>query len=297
MANTSITSISSLRTGARNFTANISINGFGTTGIAVNGMASPSGGSYNGSTLGYPTFAAGSGTICDMSTSTALKLPIIGDSTSDLYLYGSMCNNNANYLIRLEDLLWGRGSLSLTTAATTTITGSTVTRFSTVGGQLYLYCTSAPSGTLTVNPVATVSYTNQDGTSGRTARFYDLVAANSERIYASLNVAGRRLKATLQAGDTGVRSVESFTVVTASTGWTGGAWAVVIAKPLATVKSWQFNNNRVGVNDFLHTGIVKVHSGSSSANTTPCITCVTQPSGALTASTNALVLNFLLVRE
>lgn len=82
-----------------------------------------------------------------------------------------------------------------------------------------------------------VTYTNQDGVSGRTtgvarlnaAAYVGAVASSSPSAPATLHVAPFL---TLQNGDTGVRSIESFTMVS---GTDVGLLSLVLVKPLATL--------------------------------------------------------------
>src|SRR5574343_236686 len=77
----------------------------------------------------------------------------------------------------------------------------------------------------------TVSYTNQDGVSGRTSAvtYTKAVAGGGALVTSTTNAAsGSQHFIQLQAGDTGVRSVESVTFSAAG----GGLMALVLVKPL-----------------------------------------------------------------
>ena len=77
----------------------------------------------------------------------------------------------------------------------------------------------------------TVSYTNEDGVAGRTsqATFTKIISGGGTLVSSSTNaVAGSHPFVGLQAGDTGVRSVESVTFTAAG----GGLMAIVLVKPL-----------------------------------------------------------------
>lgn len=94
-------------------------------------------------------------------------------------------------------------------------------------GQMVAVAQSASSTVGTF----TVSYTNQDGVSGRTsqATFTKAVAGGGIVVSSSTNVvAGSHPFIGLQAGDSAVRSVESVTFSAAG----GGLMAIVIVKPL-----------------------------------------------------------------
>ena len=95
------------------------------------------------------------------------------------------------------------------------------------GGQIMCVSQSAAS---TVGSF-TVSYTNQDGVSGRTSQLTYTKAVGGGGILVSSTtnaVSGSQPFVQLQAGDTDVRSIDSVTMVTAG----GGLMALVIVKPL-----------------------------------------------------------------
>ena len=95
------------------------------------------------------------------------------------------------------------------------------------GGQIMCVSQSAASTVGTF----TLKYTNQDGVPGRTtqATFTKVVSGGGTLVTSSTNsVAGSLPFVGLQAGDTGVRSVESCTFSAAG----GGLMAIVIVKPL-----------------------------------------------------------------
>ena len=77
----------------------------------------------------------------------------------------------------------------------------------------------------------TVSYTNQDGVSGRTSQltYTKVVSGGGTLVSSTTNaVSGSQPFLQLQAGDTEARSIESVTMVSAG----GGLMALVIVKPL-----------------------------------------------------------------
>ena len=84
----------------------------------------------------------------------------------------------------------------------------------------------------------TVSYTNQDGTAGRTSDVtYTKVVSGGGTLVSSTNnaVTGSQPFIQLQAGDTGVRSIQSVTFSAAG----GGLMALVLVKPLMHFVSTQ----------------------------------------------------------
>lgn len=97
------------------------------------------------------------------------------------------------------------------------------------GGRVVAVAQSAASTT----GQFTFSYTNQDGVSGRTSlnHFTIAVAGGGQVVAASSQIATSYLPyCNLQAGDTGVRSIESVTFTAAG----GGLMALVIVAPLLT---------------------------------------------------------------
>lgn len=81
---------------------------------------------------------------------------------------------------------------------------------------------SAASATATT---ITMTYTNQAGTGSRTASFLDATAATA-------TIAGAFFRIGLQAGDTGVRSIQTFQFGTA---WSSGTINAVAYRPLASI--------------------------------------------------------------
>jgi len=109
-----------------------------------------------------------------------------------------------------------------------TIATNALSRYTTGAGvQMMAVGQSASSAVGTF----TVSYTNQDGTAGRTSQstFTKIISGGGTLVSSSNNaVTGSHPFIGLQAGDTGVRSVESVTFTAAG----GGLMAIVLVKPL-----------------------------------------------------------------
>jgi hypothetical protein len=101
-----------------------------------------------------------------------------------------------------------------------------ISRYTSTGGQVVAVGQSAASalGQFTFN------YTNQDGVSGRVSQnnYTFVVAGGGQVVGASGAGASYNPFLYLQAGDTGVRSIESVTFTAAG----GGLMALVIVKPL-----------------------------------------------------------------
>lgn len=167
-----------------------------------------------------PSSGAGATTIPDRTTQGAIPIPGVVNP-AQLYLGLFNVGVSVAATIFLRDRLMHVGNLSgiLTTAQPTI--HNALTRYTTGDGvQGYIEIYSATGATAAT---ANVSYTNQAGVSGR---------AGTASIVASPN-AGRLFPITLQAGDTGIRSIESVTL-SVSTG-TAGNFGVTLYKTLAQV--------------------------------------------------------------
>jgi hypothetical protein len=126
----------------------------------------------------------------------------------------------------LVDLLNVSGGLNatLTTAQTTNLPTAALTRYTSGEGVMagIVIYTQVGNTATTV----TISYTNSAGVSGRTSTATTIGAGFYREV-------GLLIPIPLQAGDTGVESIESVTV-TATTG-TAGNFGVCLYKPLAMI--------------------------------------------------------------
>lgn len=132
------------------------------------------------------------------------------------------CPNQSGFGI-LYDRLVHTGGLSgtVTSAQTTNLPTTALTRgLSYTGNQIWLEIYTIIGTTATT---VTCSYTNQAGTAGRTTKAAAFGGTG-------LREAERIIIMTLQDGDTGVKSVESVTVLASTT--TAGNFGVTIARPL-----------------------------------------------------------------
>ena len=152
----------------------------------------------------------------------------------------------------LVDRLWHNGGFTITSTAAQAITSPTWPSRDANGGTsgvgVLIACeVSAATGVGT--PVLTLSYTNSDGVSGRTA-------TNIDATIASAGV-GRFYRFGLQAGDVGVRSVQSLTL---SATWTSGTINLVAYRVLAQVEITAANtSNSI---DALTGGFPRLFDGS-----------------------------------
>ena len=164
------------------------------------------------------------------STSSAVngQIPFTDPVSGNTYLsrFSAVVGGVGGQLI-LVDRLWHNGGFNITSTSAQSITSPTFPardiNGATNGDGVFL-AMEISSATGAGTPLISVSYTNQSGTSGRTATNIDATAASS--------VAGSFYRIGLQAGDTGVRSVQS---VTLSATWTSGTMNLVAYRPIASL--------------------------------------------------------------
>lgn len=154
----------------------------------------------------------------------------------------------ANYLTALEmatnvvhtndffDVLWVNSGLVLATLTAQTITMASALPARDVNGTtngegctIALLVTTAALNNAAANAGITVSYTNSKGTAGRTATLSTLAGSQLP----ATAVVGTIIWFNLQAGDTGVQSIQSITFVT-SLGTTG-AVSLMICRDISTI--------------------------------------------------------------
>lgn len=99
-----------------------------------------------------------------------------------------------------------------------------------------------------------VTYTNQDGTTGRTSAALPATAA------AGLTL-GRMYQIGLQAGDSGVRTIESVIVTNGATAMTAGAFNVLVLRPLWSGRVAVANSG--DVHDLAKTGMPVLFADSA----------------------------------
>ena len=164
----------------------------------------------------------GAAAVCTKATSGSNNFSNAGAGKT-LYLLnvGGAVNSVATTLTILDRLV-ASGNLSGTVATAQTVNTPTLTRRTDgVRNRIFLEWYTATGAT----PVTvTASYTNQDGTAGKTTGTISLPATV---------IAGSMFELPLAADDSGVRSVQTVTL-SATTG-TAGNFGVTLAAVLATV--------------------------------------------------------------
>lgn len=172
---------------------------------------------------GLPTAGAAAGTASGVAptSSTTGAIRFVNPTGGALtYLTKVSDTQQTIGTLILYDRLVHTSALSGTVATAQTVNSAALTR-STSGEnvQLFLEWYTA-TGSTAVN--VTASYTNSDGVSGRTTVSTGIVASP---------VAGMMLPLPLQAGDQGVRSVQTVTL-SATTG-TAGNFGITLVKRIA----------------------------------------------------------------
>lgn len=138
------------------------------------------------------------------------------------YLTRVFWNNSVVGRVELYDMLWG-GNVALTALATNTVTGASsyLGRTPDGAGNGCLIFVEISTTVNTAAVTVTVNYTNQAGTAGRTT---------GASVSLSAMVAARWVSMPLQAGDSGVRSIQSIVVGGVAAGT--GAANVLVVRPL-----------------------------------------------------------------
>lgn len=201
---------------------------------------------------GYDTTL--NGVTCDSTTAGALypwTNPVSGETRLARW---ELSGDHANSSFFLLDRIWHNGGYTITSTSaqnsTTPTWGARDANGSTNGdGVLLMLEVSATVGAAT--PTITVSYTNSAGTAGRTG--VNMVTTRSAAGASSCYLIS------LQAGDTGVRSVESLTL---SASWISGTINLVAFRPIAFVDGFQPSQSEPAVWDYAGRGAVKLYDSS-----------------------------------
>jgi hypothetical protein len=146
--------------------------------------------------------------------------PVSGNThLSRLYMQSSAAGSSI-----VADRLWHNSGLSMTLTTAQTVNSVAWPARSadgTVNGLGVMIGVEVTTATGAGTPTFSMSYTNQDGVSGRTGTGIQTGVASS--------AVGAFYPMGLQAGDTGVRSIQTFTL---SATWTSGAMSLVAYRVL-----------------------------------------------------------------
>lgn len=206
----------------------------------------PGAGSYSGSLSGATLSSSDSGSLTRGN-------PASGNSY--LHTLAGSCSV-AGQLI-LIDRLWNNGGITISSNSPQTVnsvtwpsrcpTSATDDTPSTNGFQILIGVeVSAQTGSGT--PTLTVGYTNSAGTASRTAT--NIIATTASTTASTFHPIG------LQAGDQGVRSVQTFTL---SATWTSGTINLVAYRVLASLAISTAGINQL---DFLSGGAPRIYDSS-----------------------------------
>ena len=219
---------------------------------------------------GAPTAgaAAGSagGAVCTNTTTGAI--PYTNPSGSNtLYLARLQASGAVAGTFMLYDRLVHTSTLSGTVTTAQTVGSVALTRYTSGAGvQLWIEVYTATGAT---GVTATVSYTNQAGTSGRSGTAAIPVTT----------VAGQLIPVTLASGDTGVQAVASVTL-SATTG-TAGNFGITLGYPIASVPINLANTGQVLDYAGLGLPVVQTNATPSNACLAYAVLCSTTTTGLL----------------
>ena len=159
-------------------------------------------------------------------------------------------------VISLFDRLWHNGGFTITATTAQNITSpawpsrcptSGTDDTASVNGNGVMLALEVSAATGAGTPTITISYTNDAGTAGRTAT--NILATIATSAAGALYLIG------LQAGDTGVRSVQSLTL---SATWTSGTVNLVAYRPILDLEVDGFKGNSL---DILTSGKPRLYDG------------------------------------
>ena len=161
-------------------------------------------------------------------TSYPGQLPCSNPPSGNSYLARLQAQATIAGTLILADRLWHNSGLSLTTTTAQTVNSVAWPARDANGssnGEQVLIGLEVTTATGSGTPTFTMSYTNQAGVAGRTSTgILTGVAASPIGAFYPMGLA---------AGDTGVRSVQSFTL---SATWTSGAASLVAYRELARLE-------------------------------------------------------------
>lgn len=160
-------------------------------------------------------------------------IPVKNPATGANYLTEVTMGASVNHSHLFFDVLWVNSGIAVTTTTAQAITTPTLPARDVNGttngeGCMIAMLTTTANTNAAAISNSTVSYTNSDGTSGRTAT---LTAIAGSQIPVT-PVIGTIVWFNLQAGDKGVRSIQSITLAT-SLG--AGAVSLMICRDLANI--------------------------------------------------------------
>lgn len=181
------------------------------------------------------------------------QIPFDNPSSGNTYLARFCGSATQSGQLLLVDRLWHNGGFTITSNTSQTVTSATWPardEDGTTDGKGVLLGLEVSSQTGGAAPTITVGYTNSAGTSGRTATNLYTTAINSA--FGTFYMIG------LQAGDVGVRSVQSLTL---SASWVSGTINLVAYRVIGHVNcpaTWFSSGNE----DWMQTGATRLYDSS-----------------------------------
>lgn len=166
-----------------------------------------------------------------LSSTSALvngQIPHFNPASGNAHLARLTAGATQAGVLLLLDRLWHNGGFTITSTGAQSITSPTWPARSadgTTNGDGVLLAVEISAATGAGTPTITVGYTNQAGTASRTATNVQATVASS--------AIGATYFIGLQAGDTGVRSVQSLTL---SATWTSGTMNLVAYRMIAALE-------------------------------------------------------------
>jgi hypothetical protein len=219
---------------------------------------------------GPVTLTGTPGTASALSSTTAGALPIGANVSPDTrhLLNALMLSPTATAVpatFILADFLALYPSLAVT-GTPSTLTPVALPRYTTGDGVLGVVTVAAALGA--ASPALTFTYTNQAGTAGRVAAAHTAPAASAPLSTLFLTDGSPFIR--LAAGDTGIRSVQSYTIAAGTT----GSASLLLCRPLATIPLLAINT--ASERDFLYQlpSLPRVEDGA-------CLGWMVQVGGAL----------------
>ena len=162
------------------------------------------------------------------SAQVAGQIPFSDPVSGSAYLARFQAGATIAGTLLLCDRLWHNGGFTITTTTAQTVNSATLPardNASSTNGDGVLCGIEISAACGAAAPAPTISYTNQAGTASRTAGL-SFATANSP-------AAGSFFPFGLQAGDTGIRSIQSLTL---GTSWVSGTINLVLYRVLASLE-------------------------------------------------------------
>jgi hypothetical protein len=200
---------------------------------------------------------------------------VIRESSTTCRLATSLVNARANVFVDITDT--GTGTHSIKSILPRYIDGSNV--------QVMAICVAAGAGVggTTFN----FQYTNQDGVSGRNSQTVTMnTGIANGQIITSVNVAtaaGAVPFIPLQAGDSGVQSIESYTILT---GGDIGLFTLVMVRPLAETMIYGIDAPVECEHYVYKSALPQIYDEA-------CLGIICNPNGALNATIVSGTMNFV----